>query len=173
MKMTGSFKINPDLDLVLERVIDVPRELVWAAWTQPEQLKQWFCPLPWKTVECEIDLRPGGKFSTTMQSPEGQRFPNDGCYLEVIPNQKLSWTNALEPGFRPAKQPEKSPDHECAELLMTAIVLLEAHEKGTKYTAIALHQNQESRQRHEDMGFYEGWSTCADQLVAMIKNNMK
>ncbi|MES2499356.1 MAG: SRPBCC family protein [Pseudomonadota bacterium] len=170
--MTSSFKINPELDLVLERIVDVPCELVWAAWTHPEQLKQWFCPQPWKTVECENDLRPGGKFSTTMQSPEGQRFPNNGCYLEVIPNQKLSWTNALEPGFRPAKQPEQSPGHECAELSMTAIILLEAHEKGMKYTAIVLHPNRESRQQHEKMGFQEGWSTALDQLVAMIKSNM-
>lgn len=166
-----SDQINPELDLVLERVVDVPREKIWAAWTQPEQLKQWFCPLPWKTVACEIDLRPGGKFSSTMQSPEGQNFPNVGCYLEVIPNQKLSWTNVLEAGFRPARQPEPSPDHECAELLMTAIILLEAQGNGTKYTAIALHPDQESRKRHEAMGFHEGWSTCLDQMVAMIKNN--
>jgi uncharacterized protein YndB with AHSA1/START domain len=165
--------INPELDLMLERVIDVPRELVWQAWTTPEKLMPWFCPLPWKTVECEIDLRPGGKFYTVMQSPEGQRFPNNGCYLEIIPNQKLSWTNALEPDFRPANQPEASPDHECAELLMTAILMLEAHENGTKYTAIAMHPNKASRKRHEDMGFHEGWGTCADQLVAFIKNNIK
>jgi uncharacterized protein YndB with AHSA1/START domain len=153
--------------------VDVPRELIWAAWTTPKLLMPWFCPLPWKTVECNIDLRPGGRFSTTMQSPEGQQFPNVGCYLEIVKNAKLSWTNALEPGFRPAKPPERSPDHECAELLMTAIILLETHEKGTKYTAIAMHTDQASRKRHEDMGFQEGWSTCLDQMVAMIKNNIK
>jgi uncharacterized protein YndB with AHSA1/START domain len=164
---------NPELDLMLECVIDVPRELVWQAWTTPEKLMPWFCPLPWKTVECEIDLRPGGKFYTVMQSPEGQRFPNNGCYLEIIPNEKLSWTNALEPGFRPAKQPEASPDHECAELLLTAILLLEPHANGTKYTAIAMHPNAASRKRHEDMGFHDGWGTCADQLVAFIKKGVK
>lgn len=68
-------KINPKLDLVLERVIDVSPEAVWDAWTKPELLKQWFTPAPWKTVECSIDLRQGGAFSTTMQSPEGQQFP--------------------------------------------------------------------------------------------------
>lgn len=164
---------NPKLDLMLERTIDVPRELVWKVWTTPELLMPWFCPLPWKTVECEIDLRPGGKFYTVMQSPEGQRFPNNGCYLEIIANEKLTWTSALEPGFRPANQPESSPDHECAELLMTAVLILEPHDKGTKYTAIAMHSNEGSRKRHEEMGFEEGWGTCADQLVAFIKNGLK
>ncbi len=51
---------NPQLDLVFERIIDVPRELVWRAWTTPEMITQWFTPAPWKTLECEIDLRPGG-----------------------------------------------------------------------------------------------------------------
>jgi uncharacterized protein YndB with AHSA1/START domain len=58
-----------------------------------------------KTVECVIDLRAGGLFSTTMQSPEGQNFPNIGCFLEIIENKKLVWTDALLPGYRPVTQP--------------------------------------------------------------------
>jgi uncharacterized protein YndB with AHSA1/START domain len=69
---------DPLLDLVLERVVDVPPELVWAAWTTPEHVTHWFTPAPWKTVTCEIDLRPGGMFRTVMRSPEGQDFPNVG-----------------------------------------------------------------------------------------------
>ena len=60
---------NPKLDLTFERIVDVPKELVWRAWTEPALLKQWFCPLPWKTIDAEMDLRPGGMFRTTMQSP--------------------------------------------------------------------------------------------------------
>ncbi len=52
-------EINPKLDLVLERVVDVPPHLVWEAWTKPEHVKHWFCPKPWSVTECEIDLRPG------------------------------------------------------------------------------------------------------------------
>ncbi len=52
--------IDPNLDLVLEREVDVPPELVWAAWTTPEHIKQWFAPKPFETIQCEIDLRPGG-----------------------------------------------------------------------------------------------------------------
>jgi uncharacterized protein YndB with AHSA1/START domain len=163
---------NPELDLTFERIVDVPRELVWQAWTTPEKLLPWFCPLPWKTVECEIDLRVGGKFYTVMQSPEGQSFPNTGCYLELVENEKLTWTNALEPGFRPVTPPKPSPGHECAEFLMTASIMLEPHAKGTKYTALVQHANAEARKAHAKMGFEEGWGTCLDQLVAIIKKGV-
>jgi uncharacterized protein YndB with AHSA1/START domain len=85
---------DPKLDLVLERILDVPRRLVWAAWTQPEHVKQWFVPAPWTMIDCEIDLRPGGIFRTVMRSPEGEEFPGVGCYLEVIRNERLIWTDA-------------------------------------------------------------------------------
>ena len=56
--------IDPKLDLVLEREIDVPVALVWKAWTTPEHLREWFVPKPWTIAGCEIDLRPGGIFKT-------------------------------------------------------------------------------------------------------------
>lgn len=171
MVNSNQYQPNPELDLMFERVVDVPRELVWAAWTTPEKLKPWFCPLPWLTIDCEIDLKPGGIFRTVMQSPEGQDFPNLGCYLEVIPNERLVWTNAVEPGFRPANQPVETRGHECAEFMMTAVISLEPHEKGTKYTALVMHTNKEDRVKHEKMGFQEGWGAVLDQLVAMIKSS--
>jgi uncharacterized protein YndB with AHSA1/START domain len=158
--ITGKIiKPDPKLDLVLERVIDVPRELVWAAWTKPEHVKHWFTPAPWTVTHCEIDLRPGGMFRTVMRSPEGQEFPNVGCYLEVVPNERLVWTDALLPGYRPAENP-----------FMTAILTLEPTGTGTRYTAIAIHKDEAARQRHEEMGFHTGWGTALDQLVAYAKN---
>ncbi len=77
MSNLNKLKPNPELDLLFERVVDVPRKLLWEAWTTPEKLLPWFCPLPWKTIAFEIDLRPGGRFYTVMQSPEGQTFPNE------------------------------------------------------------------------------------------------
>ena len=171
MNMNAGIKNhNPDLDLMFERIVDVPEEAIWAAWTTPELLKPWFCPLPWKTVDCEIDLRVGGIFRTVMQSPEGQQFDNAGCYLEIMPNQKLVWTNAIEPGFRPAKQAPPNPDHPCEEFMMTAMILLEPVAGGTKYTAKVMHAHKDAPIKHEQMGFKEGWGMCLDQLVAMIKN---
>lgn len=161
-------EINPKLDLVLERYIDVPPELVWSAWTEPEHLKQWFTPAPWKTVDCTIDLRPGGKFHTTMQSPEGQNFPNAGCYLDVVPNQKLVFTNALEPGYRPAG-PTSADAKECAEILFTAVVTITVKGKGSQYKVIAMHGDEDNRKRHEEMGFHHGWGAALDQMVALMQ----
>ena len=158
--------IDPKLDLVLERVVDVSPDLVWLAWTTPAYVEKWFTPAPWTTVECEIDLRPGGHFRTVMCSPEGQRFPNVGCYLEIVPGRKLSWTNALAPGFRP--RAPAGPVHP-ENLWLTAIIVLEPHGAGTRYTAVAKHADPAARDKHEAMGFHEGWGAALDQLVALAK----
>lgn len=156
------------LDLTLERIIDVPRQKVWEAWTRPELLKRWFTPAPWKTVGAEIDLRPGGAFRTTMRSPEGQDFPNEGCFLEIVEGRKLVWTSALLGGYRPA--PMKATEgHECEEIAMTCILTLEPRGKGTRYHVLVLHKDEAGRAAHEKMGFREGWGAALDQLVALMK----
>ena len=162
----ATIQTNSKLDLVLERVVDVPRELVWAAWTEPEHIKKWFTPAPWTTIDCEIDLQPGGIFRTVMRSPEGQEFPNVGCYLEIVPNEKLVWTSALGPGYRPAI---RAATGSCDDLYFTAIVVLEAQGTRTKYTAIAMHDDEAASKKHEEMGFYQGWGKALDQLVALAK----
>jgi uncharacterized protein YndB with AHSA1/START domain len=153
------------LDLTLQRVVDVPCAQVWAAWTVPELLMPWFCPLPWKTVECEIDLRPGGGFRTVMQSPQGERFDSTGCYLELVPERRLVFTTALGADYRPT--PASAPPPQC-----TCILTLEPVGEGgqnTRYTATALHADVDSAKQHADMGFHAGWGTALDQLVAMVK----
>lgn len=157
---------DPALDLVLERVIDVPRELVWAAWTQPEHLRHWFTPRPWTVSDVEIDLRPGGIFRTVMRSPEGQEFLNIGCYLEVVSNERLVWTDALLPGFRPAAVTSGSCH---VEGFFTAVIELRPEGSGTRYTATALHRDQAGCRQHAEMGFYDGWGTVLDQLVEYVK----
>ncbi len=170
--MTRSLDHQPDprLDLVLERTIDVPRERVWEAWTTPEHLKKWFTPAPWQTVDCEIDLRPGGAFRTVMRSPEGQEYPNVGCYLEVVPNEKLVWTNVLTPGYRPAGVPAACPGEAFA---FTAVITLASQGNSTRYTALVIHGDEDSRRRHEQMGFHDGWGAALDQLVALAKSGMR
>lgn len=153
---------DPERDLVLERTVDVPTSFVWDAYTQPELLKRWFCPAPWKTVAAEIDLRPGGAFRTVMRGPEGQEFDNTGCYLEIVPGRKLVWSGALGPGFRPKLQTAATP------FLMTAVIeLAPTSSGGTTYTATVLHADAKSRETHEAMGFHAGWNAAFDQLVAL------
>jgi uncharacterized protein YndB with AHSA1/START domain len=159
---------DPRLDLEFERIVDIPRELIWTAWTTPEHLKPWFTPAPWKTVDCEIDLRPGGIFRTVMLSPEGQEFPNLGCYLEIIPKEKLVWTNALQPDYRPSK-PDLSET--CNSFAFTAILSLEPYGNGTKYRATVIHGDEKSCKRHNEMGFQDGWGKAFDQLVEHLKQN--
>ncbi len=158
-----TLKPDPKLDLVLERVVDVPPKLVWAAWTRPEHLKVWFTPAPWKTVDCEIDLRPGGIFRTVFRSPEGVETPNVGCYLEVVPEKRLTWTDALLPGFRP------SGKSYLGVMQVTTIITLTPEGKGTRYKAICLHTDEAGRKQHEEMGFFDGWGKALDQLVAHAK----
>lgn len=162
-----TYKTNPQLDLVLERIVDVPKELVWKAWTTPEYLKKWFTPAPVETVDCEIDLRPGGIFKTIMRMPDGQEMSNAGCYLEVVENEKLVWTSALDAGYRPAAE-----SNDCFPYFFTATILLESHPTGTKYTAIVLHGNEEGCKKHAELGFYEGWGKALDQLVEFVKNEL-
>ncbi|MEQ8269054.1 MAG: SRPBCC family protein [Parvibaculum sp.] len=156
-------EIDPKLDLVLERTVDVSPALVWRAWTEPEHLMPWFCPKPWATVDCRIDLRPGGEFYTRMRSPEGKDMEGgSGCYLEIEKERKLVWTSALGPGYRPAVA-------RVHDLFFTAWILMEPQGKGTKYTAIARHPDEASAKRHAAMGFHEGWGAVVDQLAEYMK----
>jgi uncharacterized protein YndB with AHSA1/START domain len=154
---------DPELDLVLERVVDVPPRLVWEAWTRPEHLREWFVPRPWTIAECEIDLRPGGIFRTVMRSPEGELHPNDGCYLEVIPRERLVWTAALLPGYRPAPE---------SDLSFSCVLTFRPEGEGTRYRAVAIHRDPEGKRKHEEMGFHEGWGTALDQLVEYARGHM-
>lgn len=151
--------LDRELDLELDREVDVPPALVWKAWTTPDLLKEWFTPKPYETTHCEIDLRPGGIFRTVMRSPDGEESDGAGCYLEVVPDERLVWTDALGPGYR--------PQH--GEMPFTAIIELQPTATGgTRYRAIAMHQSPEHAKQHADMGFVDGWGEALNQLVALV-----
>lgn len=153
----------PDnLDLVLERTLRAPRDLVWKAWTDLALLKQWFAPRPYEISELDLDLRPGGAFRIRMVGPDGfdTGHGNPGCILEVVDGQRLSWTSALGPDYRPAETGEG-----CESFPMTAVITLADGPGGTTlYRAVALHKNAADRDMHASMGFEDGWGTCAAQL---------
>ena len=161
---TTPFIPDADLDLVLERTVPVSPERVWAAWTQPELLMQWFTPAPWKMVACELDLRPGGRCATTMESPEGEQHPNVGCYLQVEPERLLVFTSAMVDGFRPVVASGEPGDFP----FTARIELTPTDDGGTRYRAVAMHADSSGRQTHEEMGFHNGWGAALDQLVALM-----
>lgn len=146
-------------DLILTRIIDAPCDKLYRCWTEPELLKQWFCPRPWTTPVVETDVRPGGSSYFLMRGPEGQEMPNRGVYLEVVPNRKLVFTDAYTKAWEPAEKP-----------FFTGIIDFEDLGGGTtRYIATARHWRAEDREMHEKMGFHEGWGICADQLSALAK----
>lgn len=164
MTLPLPLKFNSKTDLVLERSIDVPVDLVWTAWTTPKHLKPWFCPKPWMITDVEIDLRPGGIFRFDMRGPEGDEQSFTACYLEIVPLKRLVWTLALEPGFRPAAK-----DALPGVKGFTAIIEFAAKGSGTAYKATALHPDEVSAKTHDEMGFSEGWGTCLTQMVEYIQ----
>jgi uncharacterized protein YndB with AHSA1/START domain len=153
--------VTEKFDLKIERTLDAPRDLVWKAWTDPEHIKRWWMPRPYQTEECEIELRPGGKFTTVMSGPDGYHETGAACILEAVPGTRIVWTTALAEGYRPN---EFAADG-CGGFPFTAIhTFADAGNGKTAYTATVLHRNAADRDAHAAMGFADGWGTCADQL---------
>ena len=154
--------LDPETDLSFTRTLSVPRALVWECWTSPQHIPHFFVPRPHRVLACDIDLRVGGRFNTTFDV-DGQEMANEGVYLEVVPNEKLVFTDAYSEGWKPKPDP-----------FMTAILLLDdAPGGGTTYTAIARHRTPDTRQAHEQMGFYDGWGTVVAQLEDYAKGLLK
>ncbi len=150
-------------DLVLERTLNAPRNLVWKAWTDPEHLKRWWAPRPYQTPECEMDLRPGGKFFTRMTGPDGFEEAGASCFLEIVEGERIVFTSALGPDYRPNDL--GPPDPESCNFPFTAtITFADAGDGRTLYRAVAMHKNEADREIHEKMGFHDGWGTVAGQL---------
>ena len=146
-------------ELVLTRLIDAPRHAVYRCWTEPALLKKWFAPVPYTTPVAEVDLRVGGANLIIMRSPEGQEIPCPGTYLEVVPDEKLVFTDAYVGDWVPSQN----------KPFMTAIITLADEGGKTRYTATVRQWTEEDKAKHEQMGFHPGWGKCAEQLEALAK----
>ena len=80
--------------LVIERIFDAPRELVWRAWTEPEQFMRWYGPKSMTLPTCEIDFRVGGRHLFGMRSPDGQGYWSTGVYREIVPLERFVATDS-------------------------------------------------------------------------------
>jgi uncharacterized protein YndB with AHSA1/START domain len=150
---------HPELDLTIARLIKAPRQDVWNAWTDPASFEQWWIPAPARCRVAEMDLRPGGAFVTQMSENGAPFTPHlKACFLAVDHLERIVFTNALTGGWRPAEQ-----------AFMTAIVTLQDHPEGTDYQAYVMHKSVADRDRHEELGFFDGWGTVAEQLAALVE----
>ena len=91
---TGNIMTNEERELVLTRVFDAPRELVFKAWTDPKQVAQWWGPHGFTNPVCDLDVRPGGAIRIHMRGPDGTVYPMTGVYNEVVEPERLVFTSA-------------------------------------------------------------------------------
>ena len=145
-----------DRELVLSRLIDAPREKLYRAWTEPKLLKEWFAPLPYTTPAAELDVRRGGSSLVVMRAPDGTEMPLRGVYLDIVPNERIVFTDAYTKAWEPSDKP-----------FMTVILTFEDEGGKTRYTARVRHWTIADREAHEKMGFHKGWGICTDQLAAL------
>jgi len=117
-------------------------------------------PKPWGRVSrTETDARPGGIFSIDIALPTGQEFPNLGCFLDVVPMERLVWTSMWFPGYRPAV---------FDDIPITAIVTMETVGTGTRYVITALHRDEADLEKNKASGLYRGTEISVDQLVEHV-----
>jgi uncharacterized protein YndB with AHSA1/START domain len=146
-------------ELSISRLINAPPAKVWKAWSNAEHLAKWWIPDPIECKVIKLDLRPGGGFETRMREGNGEFKPHvEGCFLDIIPEQRLVWTTSLSEDWQPTEP----------WLALTAIITFAAEQQGTRYSARVLHKNAVDSRKHEEMGFHEGWGTTIEQLAAFV-----
>jgi uncharacterized protein YndB with AHSA1/START domain len=98
MKNTGTLKVTTptDREVVLTRVFDAPRSMVWDAFTKPELLQRWFGPRGWSLVVCEVDLKVGGGFRFVLRGPDGRDMGMRGVYREIVPPERSVHMEAFD-----------------------------------------------------------------------------
>ena len=149
--------------LVIERVFDAPRELVWKAWTDPERLKRWWGPKDFTAPVIKNDLRVGGRYLYCMRSPEGQEYWSTGVYREVVEFERIVASDSFadaDGNVVPASHYGMSGDF---PLEMLATVTFE--DLGGK-TKITINQVGMPAGMQEMAG--AGWNQSLDKLAAHL-----
>lgn len=157
-------KIDPDRDIVIERLLKAPPALVWRCWAEPALFCQWYLPRPWFVAEAVLDLRPGGRFFMAASGPDGPTVSNEGSFLEVVPERKLVFTDLFAEDYAPIETPgaDFGPN-------FTAILTFAPEGTGTRHVCIARHRSAGDAKANREMGFDEGWKVTADQLDELAR----
>lgn len=155
MKNTGTLKVTlqGDREVVLTRVFDAPRHLVYKALTTPELLKRWFGPREWSLTTCEVDLRVGGKWRFILEGPGGLKMGMRGSYRELNPPDGLVHT-------------ENFDDFPGPEAVVTT-TLTEVDSKTT-LNAVVLSASKEIRDAVIKSGMEHGAAETYDRLAELL-----
>lgn len=158
-------KRNNSEDIVITRIFDAPREVVWKAWTDPERVKKWWGPKGFTAPAAKSDFRVGGKYLYLMQSPDGKDYWSTGVYREIDPLNRIVATDSFadeEGNIVPASQYGMEGDWPL-ELLVT--VTFEDHNGKTKLTLrhAGLPQGEMAKMASD------GWNESLDKFEASLK----
>jgi uncharacterized protein YndB with AHSA1/START domain len=161
----GSAARKPEeQELVIERIFDAPRDLVFKAWTEPERVKRWWGPKGFTCPVCKIDLRPGGVYHSCMRSPEGAEYWGKGVYLEIVEPERLVCTDCFsdEKGnlVSPLQYGMSTDWPEEAQIAVT----FDEHGGKTKLTL----QHYPIKPGSERDMCQQGWSETLDKLEAYL-----
>lgn len=158
-----------DREIVIARVFDAPRELVWRVWTEPEHIAQWWGPRGFTTTVTSTDLRPGGKWRYVMHGPDGNDYPVHGVFREVVPFERIVTSDEFDDGFG-----EKMGIDLPSGVVATAV--FEDLGKKTRLVLTITHGTIEDRKKHEAMGVVGGWNSsfdCMDDYLATLQGGAK
>jgi uncharacterized protein YndB with AHSA1/START domain len=153
-----------DREIVITRIFNAPRELVYKVWTDPNHIVQWWGPKGFTTRVTELDLRHGGKWRYVMVAPDGTEYPVKGVFREIVPLEKIVTSDEFDEGF------DKVINVDLPKGIVTTATF-EDWEGKTKLTLQILHESVEDRRKHEAMGVVGGWNSsldCLDEYLAQL-----
>jgi uncharacterized protein YndB with AHSA1/START domain len=157
---------NPsDREIVITRVLNATRELVWQAWTDPQHVEQWWGPRHFSTKVVQQDLRPGGVWRYVMRGPDGSEHPIGGVVREIVPEQRHAVTAEFGKDFKHPTVSDLPGD-----IVMTTVLEDLGHQ--TRLTLTIEHQSSEDRRKHLEMGVVAGWNSSLDCLEDHLKATM-
>jgi predicted lactoylglutathione lyase/uncharacterized protein YndB with AHSA1/START domain len=157
--MTNPSKPVADADrtIVLTRVFNAPRELVWKVWTDPRHITQWWGPRGFTTTVRQLDLKPGGKSDYVMKGADGSEYPVGGVFREVVPFERIVSTDEFLEGF-------DAGGMDLPKGVVTTIEFADDGPTRTKLTITISHPTPEEKAKHEAMGVVGGWYSMLDCL---------
>lgn len=161
-----------DVEVVFVRRFDAPRALVWRAWTDPEMLVRWWGPHGHDAPECDVDLRPGGRYRIVARGPDGTLYPVKGVYLEIAPKTRLVMTDNAEdmPKFWRAAYNRRRGAEAGAVLGEIVLTLtLEDEGRGTKMTLVSRAATPEDRIALRQMGTDKAWRQSFEKMGAVLE----